>query len=236
MSDATLAPNYSGEIFDVWETYRRVVAGDYMAHRAIAAEVEAALRARFDDRPFTLLDLGCGDASVFAQVLKRAPPSRYRGVDLSATALEFAARNLQGLGFPVAFAESDMLSELSRDAVHDVIHSSFVLHHLATPEKGDFFRLAARRLAPGGVLLLTDTVREEDETIAAYLDHYRDWIEKDWQGLTRAEKDVIYEHIFSSDRPDALSTLDALASDAGLTRLEGNGKHGWHRLLRYVAA
>lgn len=236
MNDAMLAPNYSGDIFHVWETYRRVVEADFMAHRAVADEVEAALCEGFPGRACTLLDLGCGDAGVFAPVLERVTPARYRGVDLSGTALRLAAENLAGVACPVELAENDILSELARKTRYDVIHSSFVLHHLATPDKGEFFRRAARRLAPGGVLLLTDTVREEGEGIEAYLDHYCGWIEADWRGLTRAGKDAIYDHIRSSDRPDPLSTLDGLAKDARLRRLDGNGKHGWHRLMRYVAA
>ena len=97
-----------------------------------------------------------------------------------------------------------MLSALSDGVTYDVIHSSFVLHHLATEDKAEFFRRAARALAPGGVLLLVDTMREENETREDYLKHYFDWIEKDWTGLSRAEKDAIYEHVSTSDSAGAI--------------------------------
>ncbi|MBM3563050.1 MAG: class I SAM-dependent methyltransferase [Alphaproteobacteria bacterium] len=231
--DVDVRSEYSGEIFDLWDTYKKVVVEDLMFHAALSQEVECALRARFQGADFSLLDLGCGDAHVFAPILRRIPPARYKGVDLSDTALALAAENLKSLPCPVQLAHSDMLSALSGETTHDVIHSSFVLHHLATQEKAEFFRRASRALAPGGLLLLVDTMREEDETREDYLRHYFDWIEKDWAGLSRAEKDAVYEHISTSDFPEPLSLLERQAREAGLKRLAGDVPHRWHHLMRF---
>lgn len=227
---------YSGEIFDLWDTYKKVVVKDFMFHAALSEEVERALRERFQGRDFSLLDLGCGDAHVFAPILRRLPPASYKGVDLSDTALALAAENLKSLPCPVQLANSDMLSALSDGMSYDAIHSSFVLHHLATEDKAEFFRRAARALAPGGMLLLVDTMREEDETREDYLRHYFDWIEKDWTGLSCAEKDAIVEHISTSDYPEPLSVLEQQARAAGLSRLPGDAPHRWHHLMRFERA
>ncbi|MBM3577098.1 MAG: class I SAM-dependent methyltransferase [Alphaproteobacteria bacterium] len=234
--DAQVTNAYSGEIFDLWDTYKKVVVKDFMFHAALSEEVERALRARFQGGDFSLLDLGCGDAYVFAPILRRIPPASYKGVDLSDTALGLAAENLQSLPCPVQLAHSDILSALSGGATYDVIHSSFVLHHLATEDKAEFFRRASRALAPGGFLLLVDTMRQEDETRGDYLKHYFDWIEKDWAGLSRAEKDAIFEHISTSDYPEPLSLLEQQARAAGLKRLPGDVPHRWHHLMRFERA
>ncbi len=226
---------YSGEIFDLWDTYKKVVVNDFMFHRALGKEIERALKTRFDGRGFSLIDLGCGDASVFASILRRVPPSSYKGVDLSDTALALAAANLKTLPCPVELAHGDMLSALGDGKTYDAIHSSFVLH-LATDEKAAFFRRAARGLAPDGLLLLVDTVRDEGETLDDYLRRYLAWIDADWAGLTKVEKDAIFEHITTSDQPDPLSVLDSQASAAGLKRLPGDAKHRWHRLMRFERA
>ena len=227
---------YSGEIFDVWDTYKKVVVEDFMFHRAISDEVERGLKSRFGDRPYSLLDLGCGDASVFAPILRRAPPASYRGVDLSDTALTLAAANLKSLPCPVALAHGDMLSALDGAAAYDAIHSSFVLHHLSTEEKAEFFRRAARALTPGGMILLVDTTRDENETRDDYLRHYFSWIDSDWAGLSAIERDAIIEHISTSDWPEPLSLLDEQARAAGLRRLPGDIKHRWHLLMRFERA
>lgn len=227
---------YSGEIFDVWDTYKKVVDSDFMFHRALSEEVERALREHFGARAFSMLDLGCGDASVLAPILMRVPPARYKGVDLSDRALELARANLQALPCPVELAHGDMLSALADGARYDLVHSSFVLHHLATADKAEFLRRAAHALAPDGVLLLVDTLREEDETREEYLRRYLGWIEKDWAGITLTERAAIFEHISTSDWPEPLSVLDAQARAAGLKRLPGDGKHLWHRLMRFERA
>lgn len=234
--DAHVTNAYSGEIFDLWDTYKKVVVKDLMFHAALSEDVERALRARFRGGDFSLLDLGCGDAQVFAPILRRIPPSSYKGVDLSDTALALAAENLKSLPCPVQLEHGDMLSALADGETYDVIHSCFVLHHLATADKAEFFRRAAHALAPGGVLLLVDTMREENETREDYLKHYFEWIEKDWEALSRAEKDAVYEHVSTSDYPEPVSVLERQAREAGLKRLAGDIPHRWHHLMRFERA
>lgn len=227
---------YSGEIFDLWDTYKKVVDNDFMFHRALSEEVGRALSTRFDGRAYSMLDLGCGDASVLAPILMRVPPRSYKGVDLSDRALELARANLAALPCPVELAHGDMLSAVSGAATYDAVHSSFVLHHLSTNEKAEFFKRAAGALAPDGMLLLVDTVRDEDETREDYLRHYLGWIATEWTGISSAEKDAIFEHITTSDWPEPVSILDAQARAAGLRRLAGDGRHRWHRLMRFEKA
>jgi hypothetical protein len=56
--------------FDVWHTYRKVVAVNYMYHMEIKAHIEQMLHAQFVGRPFSFLDLGCGDAAILAPLLE----------------------------------------------------------------------------------------------------------------------------------------------------------------------
>jgi len=49
--------------FRAWDTYSKVVAANYMFHRELGQGVSDALHQRFGGRPFSLLDLGCGDAA-----------------------------------------------------------------------------------------------------------------------------------------------------------------------------
>ena len=97
---------------DTWEVYRKLVAANYMFHRELYNEVEKRLTPA-DGQPFSLLDLGCGDAATLAPVLRRLPVSRYLGVDLSPVALELAAANLRGLSGAVTFQLGNILDTLS---------------------------------------------------------------------------------------------------------------------------
>jgi SAM-dependent methyltransferase len=220
--------------FDVWDTYHKVVAANYMHHLEIREDVERALRAQFAGRPFSILDLGCGDAAALAPLLARLEVRRYKGVDLSQTALALAAENLKGLSFPKEFLCSDILAALTEDAsLYDVVYSSFAVHHLSTEEKAAFFRGAARRLEPGGLLLLIDVAREEGESLPVYHQRYCDWLRRDWSLLDANEKASVCDHIRSNDRPEPISTLRAEAQAAGLEDALTIASYGWHRVLRF---
>jgi methylase of polypeptide subunit release factors len=133
MSDSTPA-----SFFDTWDIYQKVVAGNYMFHREIGAELKRVLRAHFDGRPISILDLGCGDAAALAPLLKGLALQRYRGVDLSETALALAAENLKALPCPVELTHGHILAALAEDSSYDVIYSSFALPICRLHKKRNF--------------------------------------------------------------------------------------------------
>jgi ubiquinone/menaquinone biosynthesis C-methylase UbiE len=219
---------------DSWHVYKKVVSENLMFHREIAAALNAALKERFGARPIAFLDLGCGDAATLAPVLQGVTLSRYTGVDLSPTALALAAQTLETLGAPVELVEADFLDALQREDRFDVVYSSFALHHLTTAQKAEFFRRAARRLAPGGLLLLVDVAREEDETLPVYHAHYTGWLRASWPQLEAAEREAVCDHILACDMPEPLSVLRAQAESAGLALHTAGLRHSWHHFLSFA--
>ncbi len=218
--------------FDTWQTYRKVVAANYMYHVEIKADIERLLRAQFAGRRFSVLDLGCGDAATLAPLLASMAVQHYKGVDLSETALDLAAENLKSLSCPVELAHRDILAALEADtSLYDVVYTSFALHHLSTEQKAEFFRLVAQRLEKDGLLLLTDVVRDDDESLPVYLRHYCDWLSRDWSALDAEEKASICDHIQNNDQPETFVELRALAQAAGLADAEAVARYGWHRVL-----
>ncbi|TPW00002.1 MAG: tRNA (cmo5U34)-methyltransferase [Beijerinckiaceae bacterium] len=225
----------SGSFFDAWDTYQKVVAGDYMFHREIGVEMNRVLRARFDARSFSFLDLGCGDAAALAPLLEGLPIQRYKGVDLSETALALAAENLKALPCPVELTHAHILAGLTGDVFYDVIYSSFALHHLPTAQKAEFFQRAAQRLHKGGLLLLVDVLREEDETLEVYHKRYCGWLRSNFSALNGDEKDLICDHI-DNDLPEPRSVLEAQAQAAGPGITLHSARYGWHWLLCFTPA
>ena len=71
------------DFFRAWDTYAKVVAANYMFHRELGQGVRDALFRRFEGRAFSLLDLGCGDASAIAPLLEGLTLKSYKGVDLA---------------------------------------------------------------------------------------------------------------------------------------------------------
>jgi AdoMet dependent proline di-methyltransferase len=124
------------------------------------------------------------------------------------------------LGFSLAQAflpETSWLAALAADTgLYDLVYTSFALHHLSTEQKAEFFRRVAQRLEKDGLLLLTDIVREEDESLPVYLRRYCDWLRSDWGALNVEEKASACDHILNNDRPETFSELRAQAQAAGL--------------------
>jgi len=231
MSGATAA-----NFFQTWQTYQKVVAANYMYHTEIMADIARVLNAGMGGRGFSLLDLGCGDAATLVPLLRGSAIRYYKGVDLSQAALDIAAANLESLACPIELAHLDILSALKTETKnYDVIYTSFAIHHLSREQKADFFRLAAARLAKNGFLVMTDVVREEDETLPVYLDRYLGWIRRDWDGLEANEIASICDHIANNDLPETAADLRALAEAAGLDQDALVAKYGWHRVLKFHA-
>jgi cyclopropane fatty-acyl-phospholipid synthase-like methyltransferase len=224
------------DFFRAWDTYAKVVAANYMFHRELGQGVRDALRRRFEGRAFSLLDLGCGDAAAMAPLLEGLQLKSYRGVDLSSPALALAKQNLAHLHCPVTLVEADFMSALKDSDPHDAIYSSFAQHHLSREGKAEFFQLAAKRLNPGGLLILVDVTREEGESHDDYMRNYTGWLRKTMTSLATEELDQICDHLTKNDFPETASKLCAQAETAGLVALPGLVPHKWHRLLAFAPA
>lgn len=118
-----------------------------------AAYLLAHLRAGMD-----LLDVGCGPASITADLAERVAPGRVVALDAAAGALEAARATLRerGLSEQVEVTSGDVMALPFEDASFDVVHAHQVLQHLADPV-GALAEM--RRITrPGGIVAVRDAV------------------------------------------------------------------------------
>ena len=118
-----------------------------------AAYLLAHLRAGMD-----LLDVGCGPASITADLTERVAPGRVVALDAAAGALEAARKTLRerGLSEQVEVTSGDVMALPFEDASFDVVHAHQVLQHLADPV-GALAEM--RRITrPGGIVAVRDAV------------------------------------------------------------------------------
>lgn len=110
----------------------------------------------------TVLDLGCGPATLLCQVATMNPSIQFTGVDLSAPMLAEAQKTIQHHRLSnVTLVKGDItrLSDFGAASFDGVI-SSFALHHLPRREDLDrCFGEIRRVLRPGGALFLNDFSR-----------------------------------------------------------------------------
>ena len=118
-----------------------------------AAYLLAHLRAGMD-----LLDVGCGPASITADLAERVAPGRVVALDAASDALQAARATLseRGLSEQVELTCGDVMALPFEDASFDVLHAHQVLQHLADPV-GALAEM--RRLTrPGGMVAVRDAV------------------------------------------------------------------------------
>ena len=105
-----------------------------------------------------LLDVGCGPASITADLAERVAPGRVVALDAAADALAAARKTLRerGLSEQVEVTSGDVMALPFEDASFDVVHAHQVLQHLADPVGA----LAEMRRVtrPGGIVAVRDAV------------------------------------------------------------------------------
>ena len=106
--------------------------------------------------PLQCLDAGCGRAGGTLGAATTQPDVQFTAVDINRVALAEAANRARQLGLKnIRFQEVDLTTLEHLDVPeggYDVIVSSGVLHHLASPDEG--LRQLRRVLAPHGVISL----------------------------------------------------------------------------------
>jgi SAM-dependent methyltransferase len=226
------------EFFNTWSIYDRVLDRNYMFHNELYQDVQRLLVHRYAERPFSLLDLGCGSARHLAPAIADTAIERYVGFDISDIAITQATRNLSSLNCSLELHQCDLLEglhQLSSEKLNlekfDTIFSSFALHHLSSTDKATFFKLTHQLLREDGVLILIDTIREEEESLDVYLDKYCGWIKSEWKAIPPEEIEAIFEHIRDHDFPETMSTLSRMAEQAGFKKCVTAQHFLWHRIL-----
>jgi SAM-dependent methyltransferase len=150
------------EMTDFWtdadtatEWARLDAQADFLAApRAIAAEIVAL------DRPDTglVVDIGSGPGDFLAVFLSRLPQARGEWTDVSDVMESMARDRLAPYIGRVAYRIMDMtdLSDVPMNV--DAIVTSRAVHHLDRAGLHEFYREAARHLAPGGWLVNLDHI------------------------------------------------------------------------------
>lgn len=203
-----------------WQIYQQIRQLNYMEHREIYKSIKQYIAKNYAE-PFSLLELGCGDANSSAEALEETAIQTYTGIDIALTGLELAQKNLKRLNCSVELKQQEMQEFFQGCSSNfDLILISFVLHHLAAAEKQFFLKQCWQHLNPGGTLLLIDVFCRDRESRPEYLSRYGDYIQTQWQKLPPQAIALIIEHITSSDFPESEATLSFWTRGIGFDRLE----------------
>jgi ArsR family transcriptional regulator len=107
-----------------------------------------------------LAELGVGTGSLLPELASRC--KRLVGIDHSSAMLAEAGRRLSASGHSCDLRLGELTHLPLADAELDVVLMNMVLHHL--PQPGDVLKEAGRVLKPGGLIIIADLQRHQQDT------------------------------------------------------------------------
>ena len=202
-----------------WHVYSKLVDHDCFSHREVAATLHRRLQ--HIHRPFRFLDLACGDARTAMAAIRGAKVASYRGIDLSAPALDLARRTVESLPCPATLEQRDFVTAVRDPAERaDVVWIGLSLHHLTTPDKAAFMRDVRALLPDDGEFIIFEPTCHPDEDRAAFLDRFERIVRPEWTALlAEPEWTSIITHVKTCDLPETPATWTRLGNEAGFTRV-----------------
>lgn len=159
---------------EVMESPREAMDYDSMDHTAVnSVFVDDFLRVLGNAMAGEVLDLGTGTAQIPIALLKRSPDLRIVAIDLAESMLELGRRNVATAGFDrqiqLEWVDAKRLPYTAGRFA--AVMSNSIVHHI--PEPGGVLAEACRVLRPGGVLVIRDLLRpDEDASVRHLVDTY----------------------------------------------------------------
>jgi ubiquinone/menaquinone biosynthesis C-methylase UbiE len=200
-----------------WRVYRIMVEENFLSHREVYSQLHASLAEL--DRPFRILDVGCGDAAYSALALKGTQVAAYHGIDLSPEALAVAKKTLGSLRCPITLEVGDYAEALQRySGSADVVWIGLSLHHSQNAAKQMVLREIRRILLPGGLFLFYENTSRDDESRDDWLARW-DLQRPAWTAYDDADWNTMRDHVRSADFPETGSNWRRLAERTGFPKV-----------------
>lgn len=221
------------DFFSQWDIYRLCLEHNTLHHREVAQILVRELASCRE--PFGFLDLASGDAHVTATALAGTRVASYTAVDFSAPALDLARGHTARLSAPRQFLLADFREFLATCDDHfDITYLGLSLHHLAMPEKLHAFE-DLRRITR--TLYLFEPILHGGETRGECLARWHRAMDGPYDAFPPAARAAIWEHVRTSDFPEAQSTYLDAARAAGFTRGEilFTDPENFYSLFRFTA-
>jgi len=235
-TDPKIPRDISTEIFiKNWTIYRKIIENDNMSHREGYGKLRDVLIKEMR-RPFTFVDLACGDAYYSSKVLQNTKAEKYIGIDVSEQALTLAKKEFAGSEIEARFVSADFIDfDKIIEAPADVIWVGFSLHHLDTPDKLEFIKKAKQKLSDDGVFIIYEPILLEGEDRSMYFKRFKQTFDIHWTGLTKEERESLLEHVRESEKPETTKGWIQLGKEAGFTRAEKvfSEKTGLYEIYKY---
>jgi ubiquinone/menaquinone biosynthesis C-methylase UbiE len=153
-----------------------------------------------DFQPLSILDLGCGNGNVTAQLLPSFPKSEYTLVDASDAMLNLCKTRFKATNINCVTSYFQDF-EFGENA-YDFIVAGFSLHHCNANEKKELFKKIYIALKPKGVFSCSDLMIDKKSIEhLTLLEQWKDFVLNNYQ--THDKWEWLMEHYEEFDKPDS---------------------------------
>jgi tRNA (cmo5U34)-methyltransferase len=186
----------------------------------IYLELVTEVSKRIKPNSFNLLDVGCGAGNYTIMMLSKIKNLNCTLVDLSKAMLDKAFERIsKHTNGKIRVIQGDIKSVELKENEFDIILSGAVLHHLRSDKDWeDVFNKLYIILKPGGCLLISDLVTQDNSILTEYvMEMYLGYLEK-IRGKEYSKK--ILEYIVKEDTPRSINYQLNLMKKVGFKSVE----------------
>lgn len=182
--------------------------------------------------PRKILDLGIGTGPLALKIFRKCPYVEIEGWDISDAMLSLAAEYFQD--YNLILYKGDIFFQKFLPNKYDVVIASFFFHHGSRNEKHTLMNKIFHSLKSNSCLYMIDFfLGETDVKQKKFSLFWRQHLE--YFGLSLKEIEDFFREIREVDTPESLSTIFALAYEAGfvrITELESWNQFGVFKFLK----
>jgi ubiquinone/menaquinone biosynthesis C-methylase UbiE len=152
-----------------------------------------------DFNPKNILDLGCGNGNVTAQLIQLFPEAKYTLVDASQDMLDLCELRFKDLS--ITFVQSYFRDFTFRSEQYDLVVAGFSLHHCDAEEKQFLFKQIENTLMPNGIFSSSDLmINKKNPDHSRLIKYWKTFVTNNYADDEKWK--WLMEHYDEFDKPD----------------------------------
>jgi 2-polyprenyl-3-methyl-5-hydroxy-6-metoxy-1,4-benzoquinol methylase len=211
-----------------WQNYINFVKENKMGHQEMLSVLNQFLHEHMKKRPFSFVDVGCGDSSTICPILLDNPIKKYIGIDIAEDVLKTAPIHLARLNCEKKFIFDNMTNAIaSLQKPVDIIFSSHSVNHLPSyQQKYNFIYQCKDKLKPDGFFIMIDGILEENQNREQLLERVENTYKQLYPNISLEDLERLMNHHRSRVFPEYIHTFASISQLQGWKRFRVLFKFG----------
>lgn len=181
--------------------------------------------------PTSILDLGCGNGNITAQLLSCFPNSNFTLVDASTEMIQLCRKKFRD--YNITYSHNYFQDFEFNAEKYDMIVAGFSLHHLTNKEKRSIFKKIHAALRKGGIFSYSDLmINKTNPNHPKLLEEWGNFVNSHFPNGEKWE--WVMEHYKEYDKPTDYQLQLEWLKEAGFKNIQIPFKKGYWVYLQAV--